>query len=354
MIRVLVVDDSGVVRRLVSATLSKDPEIEVVGAAPDPYVARDMIAQLRPDVLTLDLEMPRMDGISFLQRLMKHYPLPVIIVSSLTPAGSRLAIQAMTLGAVDVVCKPDGAAYKIGDIGAELVEKVKSAAKVSRHKLSAAATELEVKPLAPLAARTHQLVVIGASTGGTIAIDRVLRGMPPDAPPILITQHMPPGFTASFAERLNGLCRIGVREAKDGEVIAPGVALIAPGDKHMLVRASGAQLYVSLSEGPPVNRHRPAVDVLFKSVAASVGRAAIGAILTGMGADGARGLLEMKQAGAATIAQDEESCVVFGMPRAAIELGAADEVVPLDQVGERIMSQVAARARASRGKVVGE
>lgn len=349
MIRVLVVDDSGVVRRMMSAALSRDPEIEVVGAAPDPYVARDMIAELRPDVITLDLEMPRMDGLSFLQRLMQHYPLPVIIVSSLTPASSKLAMQALSMGAVDVLCKPDGAAFKVGDIGAVLAERVKAAAKVPRGKLNGGgAPATEVRPLAPLQARTHHVVAIGASTGGTVAIERVLRAMPPDSPPILVTQHMPSGFTTSFAQRLDDGCRISVREARDGEVVAPGVALIAPGDQHMLVRASGAQLYVALSDGPPVNRHRPAVDVLFKSVAAHVGPSAIGVILTGMGADGARGLLEMRKAGAATIAQDQDSCVVFGMPREAIEIGAVDDIVTLDGVAERIVEKIKTRSAPLR------
>ncbi|MFO0725351.1 MAG: chemotaxis response regulator protein-glutamate methylesterase [Myxococcota bacterium] len=350
MIRVLVVDDSGVVRRLVTQALSKDPEIEVVGSAPDPYVARDMIADLRPDVLTLDLEMPRMDGLSFLQRLIKHYPMPVIILSSLTTKGSDLAVQALAMGAVDVMSKPDGVAYKIGDIGATLIDKVKAAARVSRNKLMAVSEATSITPVAPLQMRTHHVVAIGASTGGTVAVERVLKALPPDSPPILVTQHMPAGFTSSFAQRLSRCCRIKVREAKDGEVIAPGVALVAPGSHHLLIRASGAQLYVSLSDGPPVNRHRPSVDVLFKSVAATCGASAVAVILTGMGADGARGLLDLKNAGAHTIAQDEASCVVFGMPRAAIELGAVNDVLSIDEIPGRIVDCV---VRPSGAKAVG-
>jgi two-component system, chemotaxis family, protein-glutamate methylesterase/glutaminase len=346
MIKVLVVDDSAVVRQILQQELSRDPEIEVVGAAPDPYVARDMILEKRPDVLTLDLEMPRMDGLTFLRKLMHYFPLPVVIVSSLTPRGSELALTAMNEGAIDVLCKP-GAAYTVGEMGAELIEKVKTAAGVDIRRWAQASREPAQEAGAPLLSRTTgQVLAIGASTGGTVAVETILRAMPPNSPGTLITQHMPEFFTQSFAGRLNSISRMSVSEARDGDSVVPGVALIAPGNKHLLLRRSGARYFVNVKDGPHVNRHRPSEDVTFRSVAQSAGRNAIGVILTGMGGDGARGLLEMKEAGAATIAQDEKTCVVFGMPRVAIELGAVDDVLPLDRILARVLKLVESHAQA--------
>ena len=345
--RVLIVDDSAVVRSVFAQELGKDPEIEVVGTAPDPFVARDMIVRLKPDVITLDIEMPRMDGLTFLRKLMHHYPLPVVVVSSLTAASSRLALEALDAGAVEVMCKPSSA-YSVGDMMASLQEKIKAAACVdikARLRRAALATS-EVAPLRSLSRTTHQIIAIGASTGGTIAIEQILRRMPPDAPGIVITQHMPEVFTRSFAERLDGLCRIQVKEAVEGDSVVSGTALIAPGNYHMLLHRSGARYVVSVKSGPLVNRHRPSVEVMLSSVARTAGRNAVGAILTGMGGDGAKGLLEMRNAGAATLAQDEASCVVFGMPKVAIEMGAAEHIVPLDQVAEMLLQLASQRETA--------
>ena len=337
MIRVLVVDDSAIVRQIFAAELAKDPELEVVGAAPDPYVARDMIVQLKPDVLTLDIEMPRMDGLTFLRKLMKFYPLPVVIVSSLTQKGSAMAMDALHSGAVDVVCKP-GAAYTVGNMAEDLIEKVKTAAVVDmKKKLLSFKENAPSTILSALKKTTNKVLAIGASTGGTVALETILKILPHNTPGTVITQHMPESFTASFAERLNGLCRIEVREAKDGDSVATGVALIAPGNRHLLLRRSGARYYVNVKDGPLVNRHRPSVDVMFRSVAKTAGANAIGVILTGMGSDGAKGLLEMKRNGAETIAQDETSCVVFGMPKVAIELGGVDEVCHLSVIPQKIL-----------------
>jgi two-component system chemotaxis response regulator CheB len=334
VIRVLVVDDSAVVRQIFTAELSRDPEIEVVGAAPDPYVARDLIVQRRPDVVTLDVEMPRMDGITFLRKLMQHHPLPVVVVSSLTPAGGEVALDALSAGAVDVLCKP-GASFKVGDMTALLADKVKAAAcaRVAR----AAAAAPQPGPARALARTTHQIVAVGASTGGTVALETLLRAFPPNAPGTLVTQHMPETFTRAFAQRLDQVTQVNVKEAEDGDSVVPGVVLVAPGDRHLQLRRDGARYYASVRDGPRVNRHRPSVDVLFRSVAQAAGRNALGVILTGMGGDGAQGLLEMKQAGARTFAQDEATCVVFGMPRVAIELGAADRVVPLPQMAGAVL-----------------
>jgi len=345
--RVLIVDDSAVVRSVFAQELARDPEIEVVGTAPDPFVARDMIVHLKPDVLTLDIEMPRMDGLTFLRKLMHHYPLPVVVVSSLTAASSRLALEALDAGAVEVMCKPS-AAYSVGDMLASLQEKIKAAACVDiKGRLRRAAqTSAETAPLRSLSRTTNQIIAIGASTGGTIAIEQILRRMPPDAPGIVITQHMPEVFTRSFAERLDGLCRIQVKEAAEGDAVLPGTALIAPGNYHLLLKRSGARYVVSVKSGPLVNRHRPSVEVMLSSVARTAGRNAVGAILTGMGGDGAKGLLEMRQAGAATLAQDEASCVVFGMPKVAIELGAAEHIVPLDRIAETLLHLAESRETA--------
>jgi two-component system chemotaxis response regulator CheB len=340
-IRVLVVDDSAVVRQIFSRELAKDPDLEVVGAATDPYVARDQILQLKPDVLTLDVEMPRMDGITFLRKLMHYYPMPVIVVSSLTPAGGALALEALAAGAVDVLCKP-GASFTVGDMTPELIAKVKAAARVnvSQHVRSPEAIAAAMGPAKALSRTTNQVVAIGASTGGTVALEGILRAMPANAPGTIITQHMPELFTKYFADRLNNVAQVEVREASDGDSVVPGIALIAPGNKHMLLRRDGARYFVNVREGPRVNRHRPSVDVMFRSVAQAAGRNAVGVILTGMGGDGAEGLLEMKKAGASTLAQDEKSCVVFGMPKVAIELGAADKVVALDSMPAEILQMV--------------
>lgn len=334
-VKVLVVDDSAIVRKVLSEELSRERGIEVVGTAPDPYVARDKIVMLKPDVITLDIEMPRMDGLTFLKKLMRHYPLPVIIVSSLTRKGGKLAMEALALGAVEVISKPSEA-YSVGDMSVQLADKIRAVARVDvRRKIETEETEtpatVEISPLA-LSATTNKIIAIGASTGGTEAIKTVLSGMPPNSPGIVVVQHMPAKFTTSFAERLDSLCAINVKEAEDGDSVVNGRALIAPGNYHMLLRRSGARYYVQVKTGPMVHHQRPAADVLFKSVADYVGPNAIGIILTGMGADGAAGLLKMKQAGAKTIAQDEQSCVVFGMPKEAIKLGAAEKVVSLQHI----------------------
>lgn len=336
MVKVLVVDDSALVRRVLTEELARDPEIEVVGSAPDPYVARDKILQLSPDVITLDIEMPRMDGLSFLRKLMKHHPMPVIVVSSLTPKGSEMAMDALSLGAVEVLCKP-GEAYSIGELSRELTSRVKIAA---RARISARTTPVVTKPLDALKETTLKIIAIGASTGGTEALREVLQRFPVNAPPTVVVQHMPEQFTKAFADRLNGICAIEVREAKDGDTLRPGLALIAPGNKHMLLQRSGAMYSVAIKDGPRVHHQRPAVDVLFKSVARFAGKNAVGAILTGMGADGADGMLEMKQAGAKTIAQDEKTCIVFGMPKEAIARGGVDSVMPLELVAQGIMAKL--------------
>jgi two-component system chemotaxis response regulator CheB len=337
-IRVLVVDDSAVVRQIFQRELSRAPGLTVVGTAPDPYVARDKIVKLKPDVVTLDIEMPRMDGVTFLRKLMKHYPLPVIVVSSLTPRGGQLALEAVDAGAVDVMSKP-GAAYTMGDMSVELIDKIRAAARVKVERAGPAPRRGSSCPRRLSMTRTtNRVVAIGASTGGTQALQEVLTAMPPSAPGILVVQHMPEHFTRSFAERLDELCAIEVKEAADGDSVHPGRALIAPGNYHMLLRRSGARYYVQVKRGPLVNRHRPSVDVLFKSAARYAGANAIGVILTGMGADGAEGLLAMREAGALSIAQDEASCVVFGMPREAIERGAIDRTEPLAGIAAAIVS----------------
>ncbi|GAB6905381.1 fused chemotaxis regulator; protein-glutamate methylesterase in two-component regulatory system with CheA [Desulfosarcina cetonica] len=333
-IRVLIVDDSAVVRKVFASELSRARGIEVIGTAPDPYVARDKIVSLKPDVVTLDIEMPRMDGITFLKKLMKHYPLPVIIVSSLTQKGSQMALDALSAGALEVISKPT-AAYSVGDMGVQLADKIRAVAHVNLKAPVAKAsspTPGSSLPATHLTQTTNQIIAIGASTGGTEAIRTVLQRMPPNAPGIVIVQHMPARFTTSFAERLDGLSQIRVREACDGDSVVNGQALLAPGNYHMLLRRSGARYYVEVKTGPMVHHQRPAVDVLFRSVARTAGANAVGVILTGMGADGAAGMLEMKQAGARTIAQNEKSCVVFGMPKEAIKKGGVDEIVPLEDV----------------------
>lgn len=348
-IRALVVDDSSLVRKLVSEILSADPDIEVVGTAMDPYVARDKIVALDPDVITLDLEMPRMDGLTFLRVLMKHHPIPVVVMSSLTRTGSSQVLEALQSGAVEVIGKP-GSSFSVAD-SSELVEKVKAAAQ-SRYRrrrtgdsggvavpASTAATGVDV-PRA--GGRGHSpdraLVLMGASTGGTEALKEVLTRLPTGLPGICVVQHIPGYFSGAFAERLNQLSAMEVREARSGDRVTPGLALVAPGGRHMVVRWAGTGHVVELNDGPPVHHQRPAVDVLFDSaVKAGSGASVLALLLTGMGADGAAGMLRLREAGAWTVAQDEASCVVFGMPREAIRMGAAREVVGLDRMAARVI-----------------
>ncbi|MBF0112901.1 MAG: chemotaxis response regulator protein-glutamate methylesterase [Desulfamplus sp.] len=336
-IKVLVVDDSAIVRKVFSQELSKERDIEVVGTAPDPYVARDKIISLKPDVLTLDIEMPRMDGITFLKKLMQHYPMPVIIVSSLTPKGSKLALEALSIGALEVISKPS-AAYSVGDMSIQLAEKIRAvygvriiARKPPTEDSTKGGAIKDINSKA-LAATTNKLIAIGASTGGTEAIRRVITRFPITSPGVLIVQHMPAQFTTTFAERMNSLCEMEVKEAAHGDTISNGKILIAPGNYHMLLKRSGARYYVEVKQGPMVHHQRPAVDVLFKSVAKYAGANALGIILTGMGADGAAGMASMKEAGSINIAQDEKSCVVYGMPREAVRLGCVDHVEDVDKI----------------------
>jgi len=337
-IKVFIVDDSAIVRKIFSEEISKESDMEVIGTAPDPFVARDKIVHHKPDVMTLDIEMPRMDGLTFLKKLMKHYPLPVLIVSSLTPKGSKMAMEALEYGAVDVLSKPGGS-YSVGDMSAQLKEKIRAAARANLNRVSAPTLGQEPTGTITkaLTETTQKLIAMGASTGGTEALKEVLVRMPQNSPGIVIVQHMPPLFTTAFAERLNRLCSVEVREAKDGDSVLNGQALIAPGNFHMLMRRSGSRYYVNIKDGPMVHHQRPAVDILFNSVAQYAGANAIGVILTGMGADGAQGMLRMKEGGAKTIAQDEASCVVFGMPKEAIKLGAVDRVVPLELIPQEII-----------------
>jgi two-component system chemotaxis response regulator CheB len=341
-IRVLIVDDSAVVRKVFSEELSKEADIEVIGTAPDPYAARDKIVKLKPDVVTLDIEMPRMDGITFLRKLMRYYPLPVIIVSSLTPKGGKMAMEALSIGALEVMSKPSNA-YSVGEMSVQLVDKIRAVAGVRVKSPAAGADEKVLTGNAPkaLGETTNKIIAIGASTGGTEALKTVLTEMPPNAPGILVVQHMPAQFTTAFAERLNKISAITVKEANDGDSILNGTALIAPGNYHMLLRKSGARYYVQIKTGPMVHHQRPSVDVLFSSVAEYAGSNAAGAILTGMGADGAKGLLKMREAGARTVAQDEKSCVVFGMPKEAIKIGAAEKVVSLNNIGTTVLGMIA-------------
>jgi two-component system, chemotaxis family, protein-glutamate methylesterase/glutaminase len=336
-IRVLIVDDSAVVRQLISQALAHDPDIEVVGTAPDPYVARDKIVSLSPDVVTLDIEMPRMDGLTFLRKLMQYRPLPVVIISSLTQRGSEMALEALSCGAVGVLAKPS-VPHALGEMTIQLIENIKAAAHATVRPAGHISTPKGPKQPLALASSTDKVIAIGASTGGTRAIEDVLSSVPANAPGIIIVQHMPAGFTKAFAERLNQICAIEVREAQDGDSVVRGQALIAAGNFHMLLRRNGAQYYVEVKDGPEVSRHRPSVDVLFRSVARFAGKNAVGVILTGMGGDGARGLLEMRQAGAITIGQDEASCVVYGMPREAVKLSAVERTVSLDKVAETMLT----------------
>jgi two-component system, chemotaxis family, protein-glutamate methylesterase/glutaminase len=338
--RVLIVDDSALMRELLSQLLSKDPGLEVIGTAADPFGAWQKIQTLSPDVLTLDVEMPKMDGLTFLGKLMRARPMPVVMVSTLTERGCETTLRALELGAIDYVTKPKlDVTRGTLELGAEIAGKVRAAAqaKPRRSRSSTAPKPLAHRAPQALLKSTQQVIAMAASTGGTEALREVLSVLPRDAPGIVIVQHMPLRFTQAFARRLDGVCQISVREARDGDRIVPGVALIAPGDSHMLVTRSGSIYSVRLSNDPPVNHHRPAADVLFESCARCLGANAVAVVLTGMGADGARGLHAMKQAGARTIAQDEATCVVFGMPKEAILTGAVDHVVPLDRVAETML-----------------
>jgi two-component system chemotaxis response regulator CheB len=341
-IRVLIVDDSAIVRKILTEALAGEPDLEVVGSAPDPYVARDKILSLRPDVLTLDIEMPRMDGLTFLKKLMHFHPMPAVVISSLTQPSCRAAVEALELGAVEVLAKPGGP-YSVGELRNTLASKIRAAA-MSRVRRAQPVTEQPVRTPPPLAVPANSslssdtLIAIGASTGGTEAITAVLTKLPASTPGIVIAQHIPPQFSRAFANRLNDLCAMEVKEAEDGDVVRPGRALVAPGDYHMLLRNTGGRYSVNVKTGPRVCYQRPSVDVLFSSVAEAAGNRAIGVLLTGMGADGAQGMLKMRKAGARTIAQDEASCVVFGMPREAIAMGAAEQVLPLSAIANGILT----------------
>ncbi len=339
-IRVLVVDDSALMRQVLSDLLSRDPAIRVIGTAADPYAARDKIRDLQPDVLTLDVEMPRMDGLSFLEKLMRVHPMPVVMVSSLTEAGCATTLRALELGAVEFVTKPKlDLRERLPEIGAEVAVKIKAAAMAKVRRApgpppSGAAPPARRAAGPALLRTTQQVIAVGASTGGTEALRHFLSVLPADCPGGVVVQHMPEKFTRAFADRLDGLCTVRVKEAEDGERVIPGHVLIAPGSHHMRLAREGATYLVHLSQDPLVNHHRPSVDVLFRSCAEITGANAVGVLMTGMGEDGARGLLAMRAAGARTLAQDESTCVVFGMPKAAIELGAAEQVLPLDRLAE--------------------
>lgn len=339
-IRVLVVDDSAMVRRILSTELERDPGIEVVGAATDPYMARDMIVKLKPQVITLDIEMPRMDGLTFLRKLMHHFPLPVIVVSSLTRAGGDVALEALELGAVEVMCKP-GSAYSVGDLGVELIDKVKAAARVHVTRRTKPAASSGAPQRLSMTRTTNKVIAIGSSTGGTQALTTILTTFPANCPPVIITQHMPENFTRSFAQRLDSLCAMQVKEAQNNDSVVPGQVLLAPGSHHMLLRRSGARYYVEVKDGPLVCRHRPSVDVLFRSTARYAGKNAVGIMLTGMGRDGADAMKVMHDDGAKTIAQDEETCVVFGMPKEAIAAGGVDFVLPLPRIAQKALTLAA-------------
>ncbi len=334
-IRVLIVDDSAIVRKILSEALSGEPDLEVVGTAPDPYVARDKILSLRPDVLTLDIEMPRMDGLTFLKKLMHFHPLPVVVISSLAQPSCRAAVEALELGAVEVLAKPGGP-YSVGEMRARLAAKVRAAA-AARVVRPAAPAACVPDPIRRDGWNAQTVIAIGASTGGTEAIAAVVARLPEGAPGVVIVQHIPPEFSRAFAHRLDSMSALVVREAKDGDAVHAGLALVAPGDYHMLLRKSGGQYHVGIKTGPRVCYQRPSVDVLFRSVAEAAGGEAVGVLLTGMGADGAQGLLSLRRAGAATIAQDEATSVVFGMPREAIQLGAAGQVLPLPAIAGAIL-----------------
>lgn len=340
-IRVLVVDDSAVARETLVQELGKAPGIEVVGTAPDPYIARDKIVRLKPDVLTLDINMPRMDGLTFLRKLMRYYPMPVVVVSSLTEAGGEMALKAIDAGALEVISKP-GPGYSAAEMAVDLKEKIRAVALAEVHGAPEPRDETGVEPIqVDTTADMGGIIAIGASTGGTKALEEILTAFPGNAPGTVVVQHMPAMFTASFAARLNTICAVEVREARDGDRVQPGMVLIAPGNFQMVVRGRNANFRVDIRSGPRVHRHRPSVDVLFKSVARSAGGRALGIILTGMGSDGADGLLEMKRAGAFTIAQDEKSSVVYGMPAEAVKRQAVSKILPLNRIAAAALRQAA-------------
>lgn len=349
-IRVLIVDDSAVIRKLLEKIFSSAPDIEVVGTAADPYIARDKLVALKPDVMTLDVEMPRMDGISFLEKVMQHFPTRTIIFSSLAKTGSETYLRALEAGAIEILEKPSiDVSQTLEVLGASILEKVRAVAKARINPIKkVVAPGAPVKKAAPtsLARTTHQLIAVASSTGGTEALKVFLSGMPTDIPGTLVVQHMPPGFTKSFAENLNNMFPFEVKEAQDGDQVVPGRVLIAPGNYHMEITRSGAFYYVKLHQGPTLHSVRPAADYMMKSVAKYVGKNALGVVLTGMGKDGAEGLLEMKNAGAYTVVQNEETCVVYGMPGAAVALGAADKILPLDRIAGDLINQVQQRNAA--------
>ena len=349
---VLIIDDSAIVRKALTEQLGKQPGIKVLGAAPDPYVGRDMIAQLKPDIITLDIEMPRMDGLTFLRKLMKFHPIPTIVVSSLTQKGCATAVACLEAGAIDVLAKP-GEAYSVGNLTKELTRIIRNAKNIDITKRAAIAAMNAAKETAKLSLgamheTTNKIVAIGSSTGGTDALMRVLMRLPKTCPGIVMTQHMPAGFTSSFARRLDEACELEVLEARDGDSVIPGRAILAPGDKHLRLVKDGARYCVQVSDGPRVCRHRPSVEVLFESVAEIAAKNSLGVILTGMGDDGASGLKTMRDAGSVTIAQDEASCVVFGMPKAAIERGGACYVTPLDEIADQIVQFAAGKLRTTQ------
>jgi two-component system chemotaxis response regulator CheB len=361
--RVVVVDDSALVRSLLTEIINRQPDMQCIGAAADPFVARELIRNLDPDVITLDVEMPRMDGIDFLSKLMRLRPMPVVMVSTLTERGADVTLRALELGAVDFVAKPKiGIADGMRQLADDITEKIRIAARAQVRRLPSAAAPattaanaaLPTKPALPASIgrlSTEKIIFIGASTGGTEATKEVLMNLPPDAPAVVITQHMPPGFTTSYSKRLDGLCRIRVKEATDGERVLPGHAYIAPGGLHLSVERSGANYIARVRDGEPVNRHKPSVEVLFLSAARIVGPNAIGIMLTGMGADGAKAMREMRDAGSFNVCQDEASCVVFGMPREAINHGAAHEVLPLAQIAPRVIEHLRSTAGLALNRV---
>jgi len=350
-IRVLIVDDSAVIRKLLEKFLSASPDIEVVGTAADPYIARDKLVQLKPDVMTLDVEMPRMDGISFLEKVMQHMPTRTIIFSSLAKTGSETYFRALEAGAIEIMEKPSiDVSLSMETLAAEIIEKVKSVSKARiRTGLKVAGSTQTPAPKASssaLAKTTHQLIAVASSTGGTEALKVFLAGMPANIPGTLVVQHMPPGFTKSFANNLNKMFPFEVKEAQEGDKVVPGRVLIAPGNYHMELYRNGAYYHVKLHQEAPLHSVRPAADYMMKSVAKFVGKNACGVVLTGMGKDGAEGLLEMKKAGAYTVAQNEETCVVYGMPQAAVNLGAADRVLPLDKIAGDLLAKISAKDAA--------
>ena len=348
-ISVLIVDDSALIRKVLTEILSSDKGIEVVGSAADPFIARDKIKKLNPDVITLDVEMPKMDGITFLRNLMRLRPMPVVMISTLTEAGAGVTLQALELGAVDFIEKPKfDVSATIKEYAEEIISKVKAASRVSQEVLARNAERLKTRQSADesrdkLVAKgnflntTDKIIAIGSSTGGTEAVKDVLMGLPADVAGIVVSQHIPPAFSRSFADRLNELTQLNVSEARDGDQLRPGVVYIAPGDRHLIVKRSGAKYYCVLDDGPEVNRHKPSVEVMFSSVAKCAGPNAMGVMLTGMGSDGAKGMLEMKEQGALNIVQDEKSSVVWGMPGAAVKIGAADKQFSLDKISDEII-----------------